>query len=300
MNSPIVLFAYARLGHLTKTVDALKKNYLAEDSDLIIYSDAPGSPGKNELVDSVRKYLATITGFKTVSVHYRDKNHGLANSIIAGVTEVLEHFEWIIVLEDDMVTSPYFLNYMNEGLRCFATNERVGCIHGWLFQTRRPLSGPFFLPGADCWGWGTWRRVWKNFNPDGQYLLDELKRRNLLRAFDFNGTYPYSKMLEDQISGLNDSWAVRWRAITFLEGQLTLYPTKSLVHNIGNDSSGTHCGNSNIFDTELAGQYIKFENLRVCHSIEGQEEFEFFFKKTESKFFRKMINFIIRKIKKMV
>lgn len=285
--APIALFCYSRPDHLKRTVEALAENIGAGDSDLLIFSDAPRTTEKIQAVETVRKYLPKISGFRSVIIHHRPHNYGLAKSIIEGVTQVLSEHERIIVLEDDLVTSPHFLTYMNEALDQFADDERVASAHGYVFPVKQSLPETFFLPGADCWGWATWRRAWTHFNPDGKYLLGELKRRKLLAAFDFNDAYPYSKMLEGQIDGTNDSWAVRWYASAFLAGKLTLYPGRSLVQNIGNDSSGTHCGESDIHDTDLSTTRIDLRHVEVEPSSPGCKAFEDFFRQTRGGWVRK-------------
>ena len=134
----------------------------------------------------------------------------------------------------------HFLRFMNDGLDRYADDERVASIHAYIYPLARPAPETFFLRGADCWGWATWRRAWEHFNPDGKTLLQQLEAHGLTRAFDFDGTAAFTEMLENQIRGLNNSWAIRWHAACFLDGLLTLYPGRSLVHNIGNDGSGTH------------------------------------------------------------
>jgi len=140
----------------------------------------------------------------------------------------------------------------------------------------------FFLRGADCWGWATWRRGWEIFNADGQFLLDELKQRDLLKAFDFNGAYSYSSMLEGQIKGLNNSWAVRWHASAFLADKLTLYPGRSLVHNIGNDNTGTHCGTSAALDADVSATPIRLDEVNVEESEVAKTVMEHFFRTKRS------------------
>lgn len=288
MTAPIALFTYCRPDHTRRTVDSLLQNKFASESDLIVYSDAARMHEKQAAVDEVRAYLATITGFRSVTIRHRSENYGLANSIIEGVTEVLMQYESIIVLEDDMVTSPYFLTYMNEALEKYADDDRVVSIHGWVFPVAKSLPEAFFLIGADCWGWATWRRGWDCFNNNGQFLLNELKCRKLIHAFDFNGLYPYSKMLESQIKGKNDSWAVRWHASAFLAGKLTLYPGRSLVHNIGNDNSGTHCGESADLDVILSASPINLNNISVEPSQQGRLAFVDFFRKGEKRFLERL------------
>ena len=277
-KTPIALFVYNRQEHTRRTIDALKQNSVACESDLIIFSDAPRSEVQAKAVREVRQYIRQIDGFKSITIVEREANLGLASSVIDGVTTIVNKYGRIIVLEDDMVTSSYFLTYMNEALERYANDERVVSIHGYVYPVKQSLPEAFFLPGADCWGWATWSRGWTCFNSDGQFLLDELKRRKLIRAFDFNGTYPFSKMLEGQIKGKNDSWAVRWYASAFLEDKLTLYPGRSLVHNIGNDNSGTHCGESAGMDVNLSSTAISLNNLKSVPSQEGRQAFEDFFR----------------------
>ncbi len=276
--SPIVLFAYARPEHARRTLEALAANTLADQSDLIVYADAARSERDVKTVRVVRELIRAASGFRSVTLVERDINFGLARNIIEGVSEVLRQHDRVIVLEDDMVTSPFFLTYMNEALERFANDDQVISIHGYVFPVAGSLPEAFFLPGADCWGWATWRRGWACFNPDGAQLLRELKLRKLERAFDYEGSYPYTKMLEAQIAGTNNSWAIRWYASAFLLGKLTLYPGRSLVHNIGNDASGTHCDKSSMMDSVLSNRPIRLDGLIVEASAPARHEIKRFFR----------------------
>jgi hypothetical protein len=298
MFAPIILFAYARTDHLRRTVEALLKNTSAERHELIIYSDGPRTSNDVVAVENVRKYLQTITGFRSINVHHRPYNFGLAKSIIDGVTEVLQQHEKIIVLEDDMLTSVHFLTYMNEALDRFAADERVISIHGYTYPVEHVLPEAFFLRGADCWGWATWRRGWALFNPNGKYLLNELRRRNLLTAFDFNRTYGFSKMLEEQVKRKNDSWAIRWYASAFLANKLTLYPGRSLVTNIGNDNSGTHFSDTSGFDAALSVTPIDLNGISVEHSDLGYACFETFFESNRARILLRARDFFARVYRK--
>lgn len=298
--APIALFTYSRPDHVRRTVESLLRNPEASDHDLVVFSDAARTVDKQTAVDEVRAYVGSIRGFRSLTIHHRSHNFGLAKSIISGVTHVLTEHERVIVLEDDLVTSPHFLAYMDESLDRFSDDERVISIHGYVYPIPQALPEAFFLPGADCWGWATWRRGWLLFNPDGQSLLDELKRRDLTKVFDFNGAYDYSKMLAGQIHGLNDSWAVRWYASAFLAGKLTLYPGRSLVHNIGNDSSGTHCDSDTTYDAELSESRISFKALEVTPSALGLAEFEKFFRKSKSSFVSRLARRIRKIYSKMI
>ncbi len=247
MIAPIALFVYNRPTHTKLTIDALANNLYATNSELIVFSDGPKTELDKELVAEVRNFIRTISSFKSIRMIESAVNKGLARSIIEGVTEVLKSSETIIVLEDDLVTSPYFLQYMNEGLDFYQHEERVISIHAYMYPVKEELPATFFIRGADCWGWATWKKKWELFEPDGAKLLRELKNKDLTREFDFDGSYPYVRMLKDQIRGRNNSWAIRWYASAFIHEKLTLYPGKSYLQNIGNDASGTHSRGTNQF-----------------------------------------------------
>lgn len=287
--APIVLFVFARPNHVRRTLDSLARNHLAAQSDLIIYADAAQYEQDAEKVEQVHQIALETTGFRSVRITERKTNFGLARNIIEGVTEVCNEYGRAIVLEDDMVTSPHFLTYMNQGLERFAHESKIISIHGYVYPVRQSLPEAFFLTGADCWGWATWQRGWALFNPDGQALLDELNQRMLSSSFDFNGAYPYTRMLENQIKGKNSSWAIRWYASAFLAGKMTLYPGRSLVHNIGNDSSGTHCRTSAIYDAELSKTPIDLSKVIVEPSVLGHASFEDFFRQSQMSAARKAL-----------
>ena len=292
--APIVVFTYNRPEHTQRTLNALLMNPLANESDIIIYSDSARTANHKKAVDEVRSYLSEITGFRSIKVIHRYENFGLAESIIQGVTEVLQRSEKVIVLEDDMVVSPYFLEYMNVALEQFVDDDRVISVHGYVYPVDFELPEAFFITGADCWGWATWRRGWALFNSDGQYLLDELVRRHLIQEFDYNGAYPFLNMLKDQIKRENDSWAIRWHASAFLANKLTLYPGRSLVNNIGNDSSGTHCGDSDSMDAKLSETKINLNNIAVEPSQMGREAFEIFFRQSQKRLLHRLLGKVWR------
>jgi Glycosyl transferase family 2 len=276
--TPITLFVYNRPWHTQQTIEALQRNDFASDSDLIIYADAAKNEEAAQGVREVREYIHTVDGFCTVTIIERDVNLGLAQSIISGVTEVVNRFGRIIVLEDDLVTSPYFLRYMNDALELYTDDKTVASIHGYLYPINKMLPEPFFIRGADCWGWGTWQRAWAHFEPDGKKLLKELHSRRLTEQFDFGGTYPYTEMLQDQIQGSNDSWAIRWCASAFTNDMLTLYPPASLVRNIGLDNSGTHCVEEDYHETVLAATPVLISRLPIKENRKALRAFKGYFR----------------------
>lgn len=253
--APIILFVYNRLSHTQKTVEALLKNPESKLSDLYIFSDAPQNESNNEDVKKIRDYIATINGFKSITIELTNKNRGLAASIIYGVTKVVNTHNSVIVLEDDMVTSPFFLKFMNEGLQRFQNDEQVASIHAYSYPTEEHLPDYFMLEASFWWGWATWKRAWDYFEPDGSILLKEIQKRNLEYHFDFKGRGRFISMLKDQIHGRNDSWALRWYGSTFLKNMLTLHSGRSFLQNIGLDGTGVHCGAVKYLDVKLINEY---------------------------------------------
>jgi hypothetical protein len=278
MYAPVALFVYNRPGHTRQTIEALRKNTCAEETDLYIFSDAPKNSNHESAVKEVRAYLKTIKGFRTIQIVERSENMGLSASIISGVTEIVNKYGKIIVLEDDLVTSPFFLKYMNDGLNIYEKDDQVISIHGYIYPIKDSLPETFFILGADCWGWATWKRGWDIFEKDGKKLMDELKSRNLSSLFDFNDSYPYTKMLEDQIAGKVESWAIRWYASAFLKNKLTLYPGSSLVENIGFDGSGEHGAPEAKFLVDNKKRVFDLKRIPVSHNEEAFMAMARFFK----------------------
>lgn len=277
MKTPILLFVYNRLKHTQDTINSLLSNHGAANHDLIIYSDGYKTEDDKASVDEVRKYISTIKGFRSQRLNLRSCNYGLSKSIVSGVTESLTDYEQIIVLEDDLYTSPYFLEYMNDGLERFKNDDRVACIHGYTYPLKNALHEPFFLRGADCWGWATWRRGWALFNPDPKYLLTKIRQKGLSMHFDYDGAYPFTKMLSDKARGINDSWAILWHASIYLSEKLCLYPNISLVSNIGHDNSGVHCSKSVAYDVAISSGPITLGNIDVYESPIARKKFVKYF-----------------------
>jgi hypothetical protein len=294
--APIALFTYNRLRHTIKTVEALQKNIYADQSDLIIYSDGPRSGVDIEHVNEVRKYLGQIIGFKSVRIFERERNYGLANNIIDGVTEIIHESERIIVLEDDLLTSPYFLKYMNEALALYEQHKNVLSIHGYIYPVQLPVPDTFFLIDPGSLGWGTWKDRWLDYERSGTKLLQQLERKKLISEFNYDNTFPFIKMLKDQIAGKNNSWVIRWYAHALYHRQLTLYPSKSLVFHNGSDGSGTHEGTSDILDVELTMDPISVRPIKIEISQEGREAFKDYFRRVNPGILKK----IIRKLKKIL
>lgn len=245
--APIVLFVYNRPYHTQKTLEALQKNSLASESELFIYSDAPKNDGAKENVEQVRRYIKTVSGFKKITIVERDTNWGLANSIIDGATKILNEYGRIIVLEDDLVTSPFFLNFMNSALETYQSRDDIFSVTGFSFSSSfmrfpkhynhdvylnyRPMS----------WSWGTWKSRWESIDWNVKDYAEFISDKTKIKTFHKGGT-DLTRMLQMQMDGKLDSWYIRWSYNALLNDKLTVYPTLSYVNNIGHDNSGVHCG----------------------------------------------------------
>ena len=291
----IALFVYNRLWHTEQTIEALKKNALAGESELFIFSDGPKDISQESNVKRLRDWLKTISGFKNIQIIEREKNLGLAQSIITGVTELVNQYGKVIVLEDDIVTSPYFLTYMNEALTLYERDEQVASIHAYALPLSEPMPETYFLYGADCWGWATWQRAWSHFESNGQTLLLALEN-NGAYEFDFQGTQPNIQMLKDQISGKNNSWAIRWHASAFIKKMLTLYPKNSLVKNIGLDNSGEHCVNTTLFDVTLTENPIGLTKLPLQQNQHAYQAYVNFHQKSKPTLLKR----VLRRIERLI
>ena len=283
--APIVLFVYNRPSHTRQTVEALKHCKQAVGSDLYVFADGPKENASAEIrekISEVREFIHSIDGFRSVTIEEAEKNKGLANSVIAGVSKVVERYGRVIVVEDDLIVSSHFLGFMNQSLDLYEHDGKVLCINGYSIVKEPPIKqSTYFQYGADCQGWATWQRGWDVFVSDAQYLMDTIIQSRKLRSrFTYHGTYPYVEMLQNQIDGKIDSWAIRWYASALIKGGLCLYPSRSLVQNIG-FGDGTHCHDDNCYQaTVVADESITdFPRIRVRDSKVMRKEYEKLYEK---------------------
>lgn len=242
--APIVLFVYNRLEHTKRAIEALKKNDLANESELFIYSDGPKKKEEREKIEHVREYICQIEGFKKVSIIERKENWGLAKSIVAGVTEIIENYEKIIVLEDDLITHKDFLKFMNEGLSKYKDDLRVYCLSGYSYVGEEMKdTGYYFLKICSSWSWGTWKDRWEQYDVLCEGWDKLITDKKLRKKFNYDHSYPFYNLLRRQMrDNTTNSWAIKWYWTVFKNDGLTLYPAKPLVINDGFDGTGEHCG----------------------------------------------------------
>jgi hypothetical protein len=243
--APIVLFVFNRPDHTRRTIEALQKNVLAADSTLFIYSDSVKSNEDESKVYAVRNFIKSFKGFKRIEIIFRDKNLGLAQSIISGVEEVLRSYQKVIVLEDDIMTSKNFLKFMNESLNFYRDEKKIYSISGYNFPIKIPQSYShqvYISHRASSWGWATWKDRWEKaiWKPETVININDKKAlRNLL---DVAGT-DLVPMLLKTIDGKINSWAVKWVFTHIVNDSFCIYPVHSFVNNIGVDATGTNFKN---------------------------------------------------------
>ena len=253
MLAPICFFTYKRLNETQQTIEALKKNYLANQTDLYIFAD--GSKNETDIlkVNEVRKYIHTITGFKTINIIESPTNKGLANSIISGVSKIINQYGKAIVMEDDLVSSPNFLDFMNQALEFYNSDFKIFSISGYSMNLPSLSKHPkYFYLGyrAASWGWATWADRWNPIDWEVKDFTDF--KWNFTKQIKFmRGGSDMPRMLKKQMNGKLDSWAIRWCYHQFKQNTLTVYPQKSKIICIGFGENATHTKYPKRFNTEL-------------------------------------------------
>lgn len=269
--APIVLFVYNRPNLVDKVIKNLKKNTLSKSSELYIFSDGPKKNNDDILkVKKVRACLRKIKGFKKISIIVRKKNLGLYQNITSGLNFIFNKRNSAIILEDDILVSKNFLTYMNESLNVYKDDNKVGTICANLSSLNSKMPETFFLYHQDCWGWATWKRSWKLYSHDSSYLLNKIVENKLVKKFDLDNSYKFSKYLRENILKRR-SWATNWYASLFIEKKLNLFPGSQMCKNIGFGKAST---NSKLkFEiVELSPKKIKVSKINFEESIIGYKE----------------------------
>lgn len=260
--APIALFVYNRPEHTRRTIERLRDNALASKSDLHIFSDAAKNENASAAVDQVRKFIQSIDGFRSITILERRSNFGLAASVIDGITQLCERYGQVVAVEDDLLTAPDFLNFMNSALDHYRSTAKVFSIGAFSFGVRAPQGYPsdaFFSYRSCSWGWATWRDRWVKADWQVSDYPDFRSDRRRLRKFSHGGG-DLARMLARQMAGELDSWAIRWAYAHCAHDAVALLPVESRVFNIGLDGSGTHCRRVPLTQGALAS-----ETNRVYH-----------------------------------
>lgn len=237
--APIVLFVYNRPQHTAMTLKSLAENPLAKDSVLYVFADGPKTEATTEdknKIKETRALFKDLSGFKEVVLTEKEKNEGLAASVIAGVTKTINRHGAVIVVEDDLVVSPHFLDFMNDALNLYKNFPNVYSVTGFMFPIESKLEKTVLLPYISTWGWATWKSKWEAMDTN---MPDKaLIKQNPFLLSRFNlADYDYAGMLDLT----NKSWGIKWYYSIFIRNGLSVFPTRSLVSNIGFDGSGENC-----------------------------------------------------------
>lgn len=297
--SPIIIFVYNRLHHLDTLFNSLQKNDLFKKSKVIVFSDGAKNQIDKEKIDKVRELLKKRLIPQNSEIIENNVNLGLSRNVIGGLNKTFQIYDRAIILEDDLELSPFFLNYMNDALNLYATSENVASISGYMYpiEPKKFSNNYFFLKLIESWGWGTWKRAWNIFENDSLQLKKKIDEKQLANEFNFESGISYYKMLTDNTNGLNDSWAVRWYASTFLKNMNTLFPSKSFVKNIGVDDSGEHCSYTTVYDTLVNFDYKKLEKNHSLESLSDRLVVQSFFRKIK---YKRYLDNVINKIKNFI
>jgi hypothetical protein len=250
--APVAVFVYNRPGHTRRALESLFMNPEIHESLVTVYCDGPRTVEDEEKVEATRRVVREVVPSQTRIVE-RETNLGLANSIIRGVTKQCEDHGQVIVIEDDLVLSRSAIGFLNNALNWYRSEEAVMHVSAYMFPVQGSLPDAFFYREATCWGWGTWERAWRHFEPSPEVIQEYIESNSLVSEFNIRGSMKFWEMLEHQREGRIDSWAIRWYGSMFMRGGLALHPGRSLVRNEGFDGSGQHCGVSSDYDVELSG-----------------------------------------------
>ena len=299
MISPIVIFTYNRLDHLDTLINSLEQNELFKKSKILVFSDGPKKELDIEKIEKIRIYLKKKLISNNSEIVERSNNFGLSKNVITGINQTFNDYDQAIILEDDLEVSPFFLNYMNNALNLYASSEDVASISGYMYpiNSKNFSNDYFFLKLVESWGWGTWRRAWNNFETDSVKLKNEIDERKLVDEFNFSSGISYYKMLNDNINGANDSWAIRWYASTFLKNMNTLFPSKSFVKNIGIDNSGENCNYTTVYDSLINLDYIPLKKIHCIELLTDRNVVKSFFQKIK---YKRYIDNVINKLKSLI
>ncbi|MGA7720671.1 MAG: hypothetical protein WCA84_05770 [Ignavibacteriaceae bacterium] len=281
-NAPICLFCYNRPELVEKTLYYLKRNYLATESELFIFSDGPKNDKDLEKIKVVRNIIQKTNGFKNKELIIEDSNRGLAKSIIQGVSNILNNYQKVIVLEDDLISSPNFLNFMNQALGLFDNNDNIFSISGFnipisipprydsdIYLARRPFS----------WGWATWKDKWNNIQWDINNYANYINDIKIMNQFG-KISQDLPRMLRANIEGKIDSWYIRWAFNHFISNKYCVYPCISKIFNNGYYYDSSNCKGFNIYSN------VKLDNTsKIIFNFDLLDNHKAYFEKQFAMFF---------------
>ncbi|WP_293914202.1 MULTISPECIES: sugar transferase [unclassified Sphingobacterium] len=298
--APVVLFVYNRPLHTEQTLAALEKNLLAPESDLFIYADGAKDKNAESKVAEVHKIIHKAWSFRSVTIIQRDRNWGLAPNVIDGVTTIINRYGKVIVLEDDLKTAPNALQYFNDSLNQYESQPQVMSVSGYNYPLKDADTLPetFFFRVTNSWGWATWDRAWKYFNPDIESLVQQLDQQQIYQ-FSIEGKENFWRQVQQFRKGTINSWAIRWYLSVFLQKGLTLYPRHSYIQNIGTDGSGTHSDAEQTYRVRLNEEKTTFFPEKIEENAIAYERIKNFYAHRKGSLFQRGIRFAKKWINKL-
>lgn len=280
--APIVLTVYKRPWHTEKTLMALKNSDLSNESILYIYSDGPKEYAVKEDIDNinkVREILRKDKWCKEVNIIESEKNIGLVRSFVSGINNAIEKYGKVIVLEDDQIVALGFLKYMNKALDLYENDKNVMHISAYMYPAKFiSKQTTFFLNVQSCPGWGTWKRAWNYYNDDAQDHVKYFKEKDEIKKFDLGGYAKWFLQLEKNVEEPGFSFAVKWYASCYRNSGLSLFPSRSLIQNIGLDGTGEHCKKNNMYDV-VPVDYLEIERIEIKENINIRKQIGLFYMK---------------------
>ena len=295
--APIALFVYNRPEHTRRTLKFLQANLLAAESRLFIYADAAKTSVDEENVKAVSDLISVVEGFKSVKIIRQKQNLGLAQSIISGVTELVNEYGKVIVFEDDLLSSPYTIEYFNEALNRYQNEDKVMHISAYMYPLAfaDDLPETFLYRAVHSWGWATWKNSWSHFNPDIDDLMKQFDVQKM-NQFSIEGKMNFWSQMKGYKAGKNNSWAIRWYASVFLNQGLSLNPSKSLINNIGHDGTGIHSNVENTYSVSIHQHPIKeFPDL-IDENDKAYQMIKNFLAKRKGNILQRVLRFIRKKL----
>lgn len=274
MLAPVVLFVYNRLDHTTRVIETLAKNLLAKETEIFIFSDAAKSEAGLEKVNAVRNFINCTDwhdSFRKVTIVQAEKNKGLAKSVIGGVSDIIERYNKVIVIEDDLILSPYFLEYMNGALDYYKDDKNIWSVSGYSFPMKSLKNydhDVFYSYRGSSWGWATWADRWAKVDWEVKDYQELIESKERIKLFNRGGS-DLVGMLRLQMEGKIDSWAIRWVYAQSKLDMYTVYPKHSYLVNGGCDGSGTHSGNNDNYSTDIqeSTENCRFEKLTIDKAV---------------------------------
>ena len=293
--SPVILFVYNRPNHLKKTLSFLKKNSETKKSFIYIFSDGYKNNDSmdQKKVEQVRDIIKKINFFKKKFIFERKKNIGLRNNIIRGINLAFKNNSKLIILEDDILVSRYFLKFMNESLTKYYKNNKVWHISGWNYDINEVTISDdvFFIKNMNCWGWGTWKNRWNKINLKSEKLIRKFSKSDKYR-FNLDNSFENFSQIIRNYESKKSTWAIFWNATIYLNNGLCLNPLKSLTSNIGQDESGTNTTNTQLVNEKINNnKNFKYPNI-ISENIQIRKKIIEFLRNKKENFFQKILRYL--------